>query len=189
MMRVKLLGGERFDLMLQLLQAALIFASNLCTNQNPCSTSPTDEGVMEDVVYASVAATDDVQELATLLSIARWESGGWRKDIAYCFTRGDGSIAIGSWQIHPFNKQELLDTCSGDLTLQAQVALNHLRSSVSDCKRQGLTGSNLLNEYTSGSCFRGRSASRLRWGNANALRKLMVSEYESDYALLFPVNQ
>lgn len=152
-------------------QAALIFTTRL-TGHNLANSD-----VMQETVIAVTSTVTDVQEIETLLKIARYESGGFRKDIADCRVRGDSGDALGLFQVHANTKQEKFDLCSSDYTKQVKVALSRVRSSAIDCKRRGLSGAALLNEYTSGHCNRGNEASRLRWGNGSELQRLIYTEF------------
>jgi hypothetical protein len=104
---------------------------------------PYNYSVMEETVSAIANETSDLSEAETLIKIARWESGGFRKDIADCRVLGDHGAARGLFQVHPINKEEMVDTCSKDYRKQVQVALTHLRDSVEVCKMHGYRGSDL----------------------------------------------
>lgn len=151
-------------------QAALIFTTRLAGH------NLADASVMQETVIAVTSTVTDVQEIETLLKIARYESGGFRRDIADCRVRGDSGDALGLFQVHAINKQEKIDLCSSDYKKQVRVALSRVRSSAIDCKRKGKFGSALLNEYTSGHCNRGNKASWLRWGDGSELQHLIYTE-------------
>jgi len=158
-----------------LAEAVLTYAVQLMAATN--HGMPYNHIVMEETVAAIVAETDNLQEAETLVKIARWESGGFRVDIANCKTRGDFGTAQGLFQVHPINDQEMKDTCSKDYQKQVKVALYHVRNSVEVCKMHGYRGSDLLTIYTRGQCHAGDSAARLRWGNGTALQRLVYTEY------------
>lgn len=151
-------------------QAALIFTTRLVGH------NLADRETMQNTVSAVTLVTDDVQEMETLLRIARWESGGFRRDIADCHTLGDSGEARGLFQVHGLNAREKNDLCSSDYRVQAKIALSRIRSSAIDCKRKGKFGAALLNEYTSGHCNRGNEASLLRWGDGSELQRLIYTE-------------
>lgn len=153
-----------------LIQALLVYGARLMGNQ------PYDHQVMTDVVEAIVSVTSDVQESSTLLSIARWESGGFRLDIATCVIRGDNNLALGTWQVHAFSKTEYIALCSNNFRDQAKVALFHLRDSVSVCKMHGYRGSALITIYTSGFCHKEDAVSFSHWGNGKSLQALIWTE-------------
>lgn len=157
---------------MNLLQAALIFASSLVNNH------PADREVMQEAVAATVSMTDDVQEIATTITIMRWESGAFRRDVARCAYagRGDGGIALGLGQIHPFNDEEKRKACSSDYKEQVSVILTHLRSSIRTCGNRGYRGHWLLGEYVSGRCGRGGQSSSIHWGDKMALEKLVLTD-------------
>jgi len=190
--------------MMLLSEAALLFTTNICAHVAGvpgCSVIPVDQGVKEEVVSAVVSVTQDAQEVETLLRIARWESGGFRRDIASCRVRGDSGEARGIWQVHGIGAQEKYDLCSPDLSKQARVALAHVRGSARTCGNKGYRGHQLLGEYVSGQCGRGNEASRLRWGSGEAIQRLLFTEdnltvskrniilEESDGLALFPVRE
>lgn len=161
---------------MQALQAALLFAGSLCNTLSPCSNAPKDRGVLEEVVSAIVASSDDVSEIETLIHIARWETGGFRREIADCRVRGDYGVARGIFQIHPFNERERVSACSADYAEQVSVALFHLRDSVSVCKMHGYRGSALITIYTSGFCHKEDAVSFSHWGNGKSLQALIWTE-------------
>jgi hypothetical protein len=157
---------------MDLLQAALIFTSQLVNDH------PADRDVMRDTVSAVVETTDDVQEIATTLTIIRWESGGFRRDVAKCaFSgRGDSGRAIGLGQVHPINDEEKRKACSPDYREQVSVILFHIRDSIAVCRMKGYRGPKLLGQYVSGRCNRGSEAARSHWGNVKKLERLLYTE-------------
>lgn len=157
-----------------LLQAALAFAMRLMDNTN--QGMPYNQQVLEDTVVAITDVTEDIQEVETLIRIARWESGGFRKDIATCKVKGDNGAALGLFQVHPITKQEFTDLCSKDYRDQARAALAHVHNSRDICKMHGYNGSALLTIYTNGSCRANSSAARLRWGSGQELQSLVWTE-------------
>lgn len=158
-----------------LAEALLSYAMQLMASTN--HDMPYNHSVMEETVAGIVAVTEDVQEAETLIKIARWESGGFRKDVASCKVKGDHGAAQGIYQVHPINKEEMTDTCSKDYAKQAKVALDHVRDSVEVCKMHGYRGSNLLTIYTRGQCHAGDFAAKLRWGDGKALQRFLWTEY------------
>jgi hypothetical protein len=157
---------------MDLFQAALIFANELVNNH------PADRDVMQEAVAAVVETTTDVQEIATAISIIRWESGAFRRDVAKCDPsgRGDGSIALGLGQVHPINDEEKMKACSSDYREQVSVILFHIRDSVAVCRMKGYRGPKLLGQYVSGRCNRGSEAARSHWGDAKKLQRLLYTE-------------
>lgn len=157
-----------------LVEAVFAYAVQLmaATNHN----MPYNHTVMEETVAAIAAETDDLQEAETLIKIARWESGGFRKDIASCKVRGDHGAAQGLFQVHPMNAEEMTDSCSNDYRKQVQVALAHIRNSIAVCKMHGYRGSDLLTIYTHGQCRSRAPEARLRWGDGKALQKFVWTE-------------
>jgi hypothetical protein len=158
-----------------LAEAVLAYAVQLmaATNHN----MPYNYTVMENTVAAIVEETSDVSEVETLVKIARWESGGFRREVANCKVRGDNGLAQGLFQVHPMNAQEMEDTCSKDYRKQVQVALTHLRNSVEVCKMHGYRGSDLLTIYTRGQCHARAPEAWLRWGDGKTLQKFIYTEY------------
>lgn len=140
---------------------------------------PYDRQTMSQVVDGIVKTTSDPQEVETLIKIARWESGGFRADIASCKVRGDHGLARGIFQVHAFNAQEAIDLCSKDFAKQAAAALTHVNDSVNTCKRRGLKGSNLLTVYTHGHCHVAKdNVAFLHWGDGTELQKIIWTQSE-----------
>lgn len=169
-----------------LFQAAIIFAARLMDTTcqiNPATNQcmPYDYQVMEDAVTAIVSITDDIQEAETLIRIARWESGGFRKDIATCKVKGDHGQAMGLFQVHPFTSSQVIDCCSSDYKDQARVALERVRDSVAICRMHGYRGSDLLGQYTSGRCSSHNVSAYLRWGSGKELQALVYTEFNVSF--------
>jgi hypothetical protein len=162
---------------MDLAQAALIFATQLTDRT---TNYKYDHVVMAEAVAAIVETTQDVQEVATLISIGRWESGGWRKDIASCRIKGDSNSAAGIFQIHPFRgarfEEEKRKTCSSNYREQVQIALFHVRDSVAVCKMHGYRGASLITVYTHGVCRSADSTARSHWSDGRALEKIIYTE-------------
>lgn len=135
-----------------------------------------DADVMRKTVHAIVETTQDPQEISTLILVSRWESGGYRPDIADCRTRGDSGEARGIFQVHGMNDKERRELCSSDYKKQATVALSRIRGSAKSCKRRGFSGHYLLGEYVSGRCGRGSEASKLRWSDGSELTALLYTD-------------
>lgn len=170
-----------------LTEATLIFATKLMatTCQVDPSTNqcmPYDHVVMYDTVEAIVATTDNVQEVETLVRIARWESGGFREDIASCKVRGDHGQAQGLFQVHPFSHEEIKLTCSPNYREQVEVALTRVRDSAAICKMHGLKDSDLLTVYTRGSCHHNDPSAHLRWGSGKELQAIVWIDYNVTYS-------
>ena len=159
-----------------LLQAAFTYAMQLMTTTNHGMAY--DQAVMQETITAIVETADnqDLQMIETLIKIARWESGGFRRDVATCKVRGDDGNARGLFQVHPVGRQEYIDTCSKDYHDQVRVAIAHIQNSIAICRMHGYKGSDLLSIYTRGSCHHGGSAAKLRWGNGKALEALLYTE-------------
>lgn len=158
---------------MELLQASIAFAITLMNKTN--HGLPYDKQIVEDVVKAVTDVTSDPGEVETLIKIARWESGGFRKDVATCKVKGDHGMAHGLWQVHPWSMQEAKDLC-GSFEKQARIALGRVRQSQAMCKKKGMKGSDLLTGYTRGYCFKGGKAAKLRWGNGKTIISIMDSE-------------
>jgi hypothetical protein len=123
----------------------------------------------------------DYRDGETLLRIARYESGGFREDVASCKTRGDSGEARGLFQVHGFSATEKVQLCSSDYREQVKVALGRVRGSIQRCANKGLWGSHLLTEYTHGTCKKEQgNAARLRWGSGKALEKLVHTDTNSN---------
>lgn len=154
--------------------AALIVATRL---MDRTSTWEYDAWTMGDVVAGIVRTTTDFQSIETLIKIARWESGGFRKDVGTCKVKGDHGAALGIFQVHPFNDQEREDLCSPDYAKQAAVALFHVNDSIATCTKFGMKGHDLLSVYTHGRCHSFQdNVARIHWGNGDELRSLMWTE-------------
>lgn len=163
---------------MDLATAALIFATKLTdTTWNP-NWGPYDHQTMGAVVSAIVKTTTDLREVETLIRIARWESGAFRKDVANCKILGKIGER-GVFQVWPINEQEKNDLCSSDLTKQVAVALSHINDSITTCKRWGLKGSNLLTVYTHGRCHVAKDkAASMRWGTGDAIQAIFDTAEE-----------
>jgi len=159
---------------MDLATAALIFSTKLMdTTYNP-AWAPYDRQAMSAVVAGIVETTNDVQLVETLIKIARWESGGFRADVATCKIKGDGGAALGIFQVHPINAQERADLCSPDFAKQAAVALSHVNDSVNTCKRLGFKGSDLITVYTHGKCHVAKDGvPRLHWGDGKEIQAIL----------------
>jgi hypothetical protein len=156
---------------MDLQSALLIFATHYIdkTNHNMAY----DKDVMGEVVTAIASITTDPSEAETLLKISRWESGGFRRDIATCKVKGDHGQALGLWQVHPRNKDETKAMCAS-IREQAVVALNRIHESVAWCGSKNLKGSDLLTGYTRGTCNKNDKFARLRWGDGKQVTKIML---------------
>ena len=144
-----------------LAEAVLAYAVQLMAATN--NHLPYNRTVMEETVAAIAVETEDPQEAETLVKIARWDHG----------------VAQGLFQVHPINKEEMVDTCSLDYRKQVRVALSHIRNSVEVCKMHGYRGSALLTIYTNGMCRTHSYAAFLRWGDGKALERFLYTEYVS----------
>jgi hypothetical protein len=151
-----------------LLQAAISFAMGLMNQTN--NGFPYDHQIVEEVVAAVVDLTTDLSEVETLIRIARWESGGFRADVAHCKTRGDEGHALGIWQVHPWSNKEAAELC-GTFKQQAAIALARVKESYRMCR--GYSGGDRLGGYTTGHCFKNNVAGRLRWGDGSTIAKIM----------------
>jgi hypothetical protein len=158
---------------MNLLQAAIVFALNLMDKSN--SGLPYDQAMVVNTVTAIVQVTSNPSEIETLIKISRWESGGYRKDVANCKVRGDHGEAFGIFQVHPRNPKESKELC-GTLVEQATVALDRIRESAIMCSKQGRRDSDLLAGYTVGTCVRGNDATRLRWGSGQAILSIIEKD-------------
>lgn len=154
-----------------LIQAAVFFALQLMDKTN--HNLPYDKEFVSDVIPQIISVTSDISEIETLIKIARWESGGFNKDVINCKIKGDHGLAHGLFQVHPWSAQETKDCCSSDLAMQAKVALGRVRISVNMCKRAGYHGSDLLNGYTVGHCITNGVDAAMRWGTGKAIKKLL----------------
>jgi hypothetical protein len=119
-----------------------------------------DAAVREEIVAAAIAVTNDDQEQALLVSIAKWESG-YRDDVMRCRVRGRFG-EVSAWQILIRNDGERAALCrsvAGD----ARIALERIRESVRACRH--LPAPERLAVYARGRCNsdEGRRLSRERW--------------------------
>ncbi len=94
-----------------------------------------------------------------MLSIASYESGGFREDVQFCTLAGDGNKAFGLFQSHG-NK----DAICYSLRAAYHVALEQARESLRACRALPLYEQ--LSGYTAGDCVHGRHASKIRSGRA-----------------------
>ena len=157
---------------MDLATAALIFATNLTNKTWPATWGPYDRQTMSEVVSGIVAATSEPQMVEMLIKIARWESGGWRRDVITCAK--NVGYTRGAFQVYPVNAQERKDVCSGDFTKQAAVALTHLKQSIGQCKRMGFSGSNLITVYTHGQCHVAKdNLARMRWSDGKVIQTFL----------------
>lgn len=162
---------------MDLATAALIFATQLMDTTYPKNWGQYDRQTMAAVVNGIVKTTSDLREVETLIRIARWESGGFRADVASCKIKGDHGRAMGIFQVHPITLQEQNDLCSLDYAKQAAVALSHVNNSIDTCKRWGLKGSNLLTIYTHGKCHAARDKfASSRWGDGKAIQTIIDAD-------------
>ena len=150
-------------------QALIKFAFALMST----SKYPYDSEIVEKVAIAVSEVTENYVEAETLIKIARYESGGFREDVANCKVRGDHGKAHGLFQVHPWTKEEQKMLCSDDFTKQASVALERVRESFRMCSRAGLKGSDKLTAYTRGHCSKDGKAARLRYGSGKTIQKYM----------------
>lgn len=107
------------------------------------------------VMLAIVSTDATAHEQRLLLSIA-WHESGMRWDVGQCDVTGDRGRALGFWQTHTRDRS----VCE-DFRYAARVALRRVRASLAACSH--LPMAERLAVYTSGSCDRGREASRRRW--------------------------
>lgn len=156
-----------------LLQAAVVFALSLMDTSN--GSLPYDHQIVTDVAIACVSVTNDPSEVETLIKISRWESGGYRKDVANCKTKGDNGQAYGLFQVHPRTSKEAKELC-GSYAEQAAIALDRVRESAKMCAQFGRKGSDSLAGYTAGTCIKGEPHAKLRWGNGKAILNLMEQD-------------
>lgn len=154
-----------------LTQAAIFFAIQLMDNTN--HNLPYDKQLITEIVPQIVSVTNDLAEIETLIKIARWESGGFNKDVINCKIKGDHGQAHGLFQIHPWSMQEAKDCCSKDFAVQAKIALDRVHLSIDMCKRAGKKGSDLLNGYTIGHCITNGVEAARRWGTGKIIVKLL----------------
>lgn len=158
---------------MNLLQAAIVFALSLMDRSN--NGLPYDHQIVTDVTTACVSVTNDPSEVETLIKISRWESGGYRKDVANCKTKGDNGQAYGLFQVHPRTNKEAKELC-GTYVEQATIALDRMRESAKMCAQFGRKGSDSLAGYTAGTCIKGEPQAKLRWGNGKDILKLMEQD-------------
>lgn len=157
-----------------LIQAATIFAIQLMDKTN--HNLPYDKEFIINNVAQIASVTEDLQELETLIKIARWESGGFNKKVISCKIKGDYGQAHGMFQVHPWSPQEAKECCSEDIAIQAKVALKRIRESVDMCKRVGKKNSDLLTGYTDGHCISNGKEAALRWGSGKSIKMILDSE-------------
>lgn len=157
-----------------LTQAAVLFALKLMDKTN--HNLPYDKDFVSASVTQIASVTEDAQEIETLIKIARWESGGFNKNVVSCKTKGDNGQAHGTFQVHPWSQQEAKDCCSSDLSVQAKIALKRVRESVEMCKRSGFRGSDLLTGYTAGHCVANSKEAALRWGTGKTIKIILESD-------------
>jgi hypothetical protein len=155
---------------MNLLQAAIIFALALMDRTN--SGLPYDRTMVTDVVTGICQVTSDPSEIETLIKISRWESGGYRKDVATCKVKGDNGQAYGLFQVHPRTLKEAKELC-GTYAEQAAIALDRVRESAKMCAQFGRKGSDSLAGYTVGTCVKSEPQAKLRWGNGKAILNLI----------------
>ena len=119
---------------------------------------------------AIVDATDDLDERALLVSIAKWESF-FREDVLRCSRRG-GGVALGPWQVVPRSDLERKTLCS-DLTSSAKLVLRRVAESRRLCKE--LPARDQLAIYAAGDCAskEGRMLSRMRIDTALKAKELL----------------
>lgn len=163
---------------MNILQAAIIFVISLMDKTN--GGLPYDKAIVTDVTTAIVFVTQDLGEVETLIRIARWESGGFRKDVANCKTKGDNGQAYGLFQVHPRTNEEAKKLC-GSYKDQAIIALDRVRESRKMCGDRGYKNSDTLTGYTVGHCVKGDMSARLRWGDGKAIQKI-IEDYNERLA-------
>ena len=103
-------------------------------------------------------ATDDAREQTILARIA-WFEARLLPRVAFCETNGQGSF--GLFQVEPLSPDERGIVC-GPLEGQTDLALARVRDSRARCAH--LPPELSLAAYASGSCDRGHSFARDRWG-------------------------
>jgi hypothetical protein len=156
-----------------LLQAAVVFAISLMDRSN--GGLQYDHQMVIDVTTACVSVTTDLSEVETLIKISRWESGGYRKDVATCKVKGDNGQAYGLFQVHPRTNKEAKELC-GTYAEQAIIALDRVRESRKMCAQFGRKGSDSLAGYTVGTCVKSEPQAKLRWGDGKTLLSLMEQD-------------
>lgn len=154
-----------------LAESAVIFALFLMDKTN--NNLPYDKQFVTESVQSIALVTSNLSELETLIKIARWESGGFQRNVVSCKIKGDHGDAHGMFQVHPWSPQEKKDCCDDDIAVQAKVALSRVRISINMCKRFGMKDSDLLSGYTIGHCVSNTMDAKMRWGNGKALQKLL----------------
>ena len=159
---------------MNMMTAAVAYAFHLMDVSN--HKMPYDKDFIKDIIEQIVPSTSNNQELETLIKIARWESGGFNPDVVSCKVKGDHGLAHGLFQVHPWNENEASRACSKDIGIQADLALERVRMSVSMCKRFGKFGSDLLTGYTVGHCVSNEKEAALRWGTGKTIKKLLETE-------------
>lgn len=160
---------------MNILQAAIIFALSLMDRTN--RGLPYDKVMVTDVVTSICQVTSDPSEVETLIKISRWESGGYRKEVANCKIKGDNGQAYGLFQVHPRTNEEAKRLC-GPYRDQIQIALDRVRESRKMCGDRGYKNSDTLTGYTVGHCVKGDMSARLRWGDGKAITKIIEEENE-----------
>lgn len=156
---------------MSIVQTAVTFALALMDQTN--NKLPYDIQFVTESVESIASVSSDLSEIETLIKIARWESGGFRKEVINCKIKGDHGDAHGMFQVHPWNPEEKKDCCDPNIAVQAKVALSRVRISINMCKRFGKTGADLLTGYTVGHCVSNNMEANMRWGNGKALQKLI----------------
>lgn len=158
---------------MNILQAAIVFALTLMDKSN--SGLPYDRQMVTDVVTGICQVTSDPSEIETLIKISRWESGGYRKDVATCKVKGDNGQAYGLFQVHPRTLKESKELC-GSYVEQATIALDRVRESAKMCAKQGRKNSDLLAGYTAGTCIKDNASAKLRWGNGRTILSIIEKD-------------
>ena len=165
---------------MDLATAALIFSTKLMDSTYNRNWGPYDRQTLSAVVNGIVKTTTSLREVETLIRIARWESGGFRSDVASCKILGKIGER-GVFQVLPVNDQEKKDLCSPDFGAQATVALRHINHSIDTCMRWGFKGSNLLTIYTHGKCHVAKDKiASMRWGTGDAIKAIFDAAPKED---------
>lgn len=118
--------------------------------------------------------TQEPWEAETLARIARWESN-LSKDVANCTIKGKLGER-GLFQVIPRSKQEKIDLCSDDYSVQARIALSIVHESIEFCKKKGIKGADGLGMYTSGKCYKGNVYAAFRYGDGTKLRSMIEAD-------------